>query len=306
MCCCFHAVCTDEDLTATLFNDAVCSPEYGQPLVDKFLQCGDEESAGYYASLCGKSADGTLCTYYRYTQWLDSHSCNCPHIHCTRDCGDALEIYRDDTKCCLSAVRSSLDDYHMWEEYCGLEPPVLCNDSTLTLTPPENPQSCEDGFQQRLIYTDFYCTAAGQSIVDTLTECGHDDATLLVNFCGTNEHGAQCLDVAFDVSDNAVSECNSVADSCTANCSASLELLRDQYGCCAYPALTTLLHSDRNLWSLCNVEAPGVCSESTLVIHSVDEVTPKPDENPTPEGIYNICIMYLGGVVLCLRVHAAL
>ena len=193
----------------------------------------------HVVSRCGKSADGTLYSLFRYLELVGSNSCY-DSDGCTSDCRSALESYKDDLRCCLSAVTDADDFYVLWED-CGVERPALCTDSTLTLTPVENPQSYED--VQRLIYTDFYCAAAGQSIVDTLTECGHDDAKLLVNLCGTNEHGAQCLDIVFDVSGDAVSDlqCDSVIDSCTADCSASLEDFRDQYGCCAYPALMLLI-----------------------------------------------------------------
>ena len=238
--------------------------------MDKFLQCGDEESAEDYITSCGKSADGEICSLFRYIQLLVSNSCFGP-AGCTSDCRSALESYRDDMRCCLTATRNVSNFNGIWED-CGLERPVFCNDSTLNLSPVENPQSCGDGFEQRVLYTDFYCAAAGQSIVDTLTECSNDDdAKYFVNICGTNEHGVQCLDIVFSGSGNAVPDlqCNSVVDSCPADCSASLESFRDRYGCCADPAITELFPTDVDLWSLCNVEAPGVCSDSALVFHSV-------------------------------------
>ena len=166
------------------------------------MQCGYEERArSELVSPCGKSADGTSCDFFSYIDWVDSDFCygHGPGGDCTSDCRSALESYRDDMRCCLSISNDSFG-YSVWED-CGLEPPVLCTDSTLTLTPVENPQSCQDELD-RIIYTDFYCAAAGQYVVDALTECGNDDAKLFVNFCGSNDRGEQCLDVVID--DNSV------------------------------------------------------------------------------------------------------
>ena len=152
--------------------------------------------------------------------------------------------------------------FWFWED-CGLDPPVLCTDSTLTLTPGENPQSCQDEFD-RIIYIDFNCAAAGQSIVDTFVECGSDDAKFLINICGSNERGEQCLDVVIN-DDMLDSQCQTFEDNCTASCPGSLESIRNRYGCCAY------VIPDTDVWSLCNVEAPGDCVNSTLVRSEIEK-----------------------------------
>jgi len=270
-------------------NSIFCNSAYGQRLVEVYLKCGDNTSARELIRRCERDIDGRFC--YRVKPELMEYvdavttNCNLPQSQpqqCNQDyptCAPVLESLKMNFGCCAnnllnnsrSAANGNIADPRVWSG-CGVDPPPLCSDSSLTYRIPRDDEHCtpsELTKQLKRLECDPTYTLP---FLEANKSCGQEDAVrTAINACGVNEQADFCfevVDLSSQLAWTVLGTCLTVTAECTIQCRVALDTYNRQVGCCL-----NNLHNNKAsnyfrstspvLWSACGIDRPGFC-QSTL------------------------------------------
>ena len=285
--------CSHEEAVRRI-NAAGCDPNYGQRIVDIYLNCNGNSNytsdARRSVRSCSSNENGRFCyefgapqLFFNYTQPLRS---NCPNLssysnyECTDLCRVALQNFKSNVGCCLSSYynisvydRSNFyNNPGLWSA-CSVSPPSFCQASTLTLSSVATRRTCSGVEVIEQIYTQANCNARlFQPILDIYKQC-YSNSGLAEHFiqqCGLNENNQLCAVALYNNNSypQAVkSECQDYNQGCTRSCYTALNTFKAALGCCLhFYKLDRDFLSTTNpaLWSACGIPIPGICPSTLL------------------------------------------
>jgi len=321
-------LCADQE-TRLRFTLARCDPNYGQRLVDIYLDCNADTRARGFVGSCSRNENGRYC--YELDLNVTSLQLNCPSLNtysdyiCTDMCRAALESLRSNFGCCLNSLFniSEYDSYYqftnagLWSA-CSVSPPGFCQATNLTLNSGTTSRNCsrEDILEQTL--TQVYCNSQiYQPILDIYQQCESPAYELSIAQCGLSETNQFCgLLISNETHPRAVeSQCQNYIEGCTPSCYAALNSFKEAFGCCVNFYNTSIYgnYLKRNttnpdLWSACGIPTPGFCT-STLSSQPtvppttrVSPMTLQPTSSSESSAVPNITMMLVLLVLLYMQV----
>ena len=271
---------------------ASCDPNYGQRIVDIYLNCNGNYAinARSIVGLCSRNENGRFCyeflansnrfISFNYTNSLQS---NCPSLYsysnyeCTDLCRDALQNLKSNVGCCLNSFYniSAYDSTYqytnagLWSA-CSVIPPRVCQVSTLTLGSATTSRNCSSAEVHKQLHTQTTCNAqVFQPTLDIYKQCSRQVYEVFIRYCGLNANNQLCLVLLNNSYPQAVeSQCQNYTQGCTRSCHTALDTLKTALGCCVNVFNATYTNyrntTDPALWSACGIPTPGFCPSTLL------------------------------------------
>ena len=204
--------------------------------------------------------------------------------NCSSRCRNLLQEFADRFGCCIHTEPSITEDGtgmilapYLWSQ-CSVTLPDPCENAPRTRSLDSSATECS--FSCAVIQSlALECKYLGNQRLNIYEECSDtESANEVLQDCGFNEKGEFCgalIDIfGIDFQDIAFSVYNKCfrffsSNECPTECKPALIDLKDTYGCCINSMNTTsrfqqgdieVLITRYDLWSVCNVETPGLCS----------------------------------------------
>ncbi len=269
--------CTDSEAYNTTltpdYAEALCYFTYQQDIISE--QCNGSDLPRYHHLYCTRTESGKYCA--EFSRQLDLYSynyvwntfCKYSQTNCTPECQSYIDQLTDELGCCLNAERVvTLGS----DASCS-----IANKCHLTVEPiarVTEPQRCQ---QDLYYFYHFYeeCTIRPdlrQKAISKLYDnsCLKDVAFRLYALCDKNQNGEYCHNISSAYRSTYISDvylrCN-LDTNCSTSCRETLIEGKKQYGCCANSYLYSdyyfhnkICQARKDIWSHCNIESPGFCS----------------------------------------------
>ena len=286
------------------FTSNVCEGDCGRMIYRYLVDCNvvlnGVSGAALLDLVCATpTINGTRCinvsSSFYDTETKLSNVCSAPDNECNDTCNSAITAQISAMGCCFYTYYGLLlgtDFVNKLFNSCGANITVCDGGfSNQTIPLPENycpevsidgiPNACRDFIQfdniLELASTDpdqfvssFCKEECAKPLYDYFKECDkvskNSTAPTLDLMCTSNPEGKECVEIIFDQTFDGV--CNDVETSnqCLTDCSAALQKLSDDYGCCFYSqaALLGNVDVDDILHNKCSVETPGLCEKGGI------------------------------------------
>ena len=260
---------TDLEQYCRLYDqDLLCSSGTIQSGIDAYLNCGEMDTAHYYASSCGRNELGEYCltVYYRLNtghntdpdlNYIDGNcSASLASGSCHANCRAQLQLLKDKLGCCSFYFIRSSDSYRiatnpsLWS-LCGIStsasPCRIPNHLNLSTAVERNCTEAE-WYQ---FYIEGLCQPGGvgqahvNGVLDNeqCTQVEHYNSTALLIFtlCSVNAHEEYCYSSLLGNAPNwtinnllnVERHCNSSnSNQCTQTCASSIMEAKSSLGCC--------------------------------------------------------------------------
>ena len=254
---------TEDNYCLGVIVRAQCSTGYLQNYINAISKCGTDVSTINAIELsCRKSEQGLFCG--EALAYVDG---NCTGSTCTAGCSNSLRL----AGCCANDGTSSQISYLTT---CNIQTPSPCERSNLRIPTIVQDRSCTT--------TDLalaYCKNS-RTVINTIEreEACKENAERMRDLC-SSRNGQYCFEefinsssVGFQAITKADIDCPSVS-SCSLQCNASLNFVKNTVGCCSPYANTSYyftqssLHSTQ-LWNTCGIPVPQRCGSFSVVYNS--------------------------------------
>ena len=242
---------------------AECTTGYLQNYVNAISKCGTNVSTINAIELsCRKNERGLYCA--EALAYVDG---NCTGSTCTDGCSNSLVL----AGCCANSGAAGLISYLTT---CNIQIPFPCERTNLRIPNIVQGRSCT--------FTDVL-SASCDNIRPVLNAIASEKACKenterLRDLC-SSRNGQYCFEefissssVAFQAITKADNDCPSVS-SCSLQCNASLNFVKNTVGCCSpyantsYYFIQSSLHSTQ-LWNTCGIPVPQRCGSFSVVYNS--------------------------------------
>ena len=242
---------------------AQCSTGYVQNYVNAISKCGaDVSNINAIELICRKNERGLYCG--EALAYVDG---NCTGSTCTAGCSNSLRL----AGCCVNGATSSQISYLTT---CNIQIPSPCERSNLRIPTIMQDRSCTS--------TDML-SATCDNIRPVLNAIArekacNENAERLRDLC-SSRNGQYCFEefissssVGYQAITEADNDCPSVS-SCSLQCNASLNFVKNTVGCCSPYANTSFsstqsaVHSTQ-LWNTCGIPVPQRCGSFSVVYNS--------------------------------------
>ena len=252
----------------------VC-PASGQNFINKLSGCGEKGRTAIDSVINGCSVDsnGDYCITFPTSTLSGYIFGNCSQSTCTNQCRSALSLAVQTAGCCYNATIYSTAVFFTT---CGINLPSPCPGPSLRFPELSQSSSCSSNQDLSRIQVSSLCTYSRPFLSELAMESQCQDFAGNYSIYCSSRNDELCLtklsffenftDSSFGLNAQSARENCPSTQNCTSQCSSSLNILKNNYGCCANAFNSTILFRPRltifenSLWIQCGITPPDFCN----------------------------------------------